>query len=339
MTIPGLEEGRMGGIRRRDFVTLLGGMAAACPLAARAQQTVMPVVGFLSSLSLAQTAHLVSVLRQGLADAGYDEGRNVKIEYRWAEGRYDRLPALAADLVSRQVTVLVAIGPPAALALKAATPVTPIVFMSGLDPASAGLVTSFNRPAENLTGISLFLAALGAKRLELLLGVTPQADVVAMLVNPSGPSAGVELSEVRGAAQTLKRRLEVVTAGEVGDFDLAFATLVARKAAALIVGDDPFFTNSREQIVALAARHAVPAIYELREFVVSGGLLSYGPSLAQAYRQVGIYAGRILKGARPADLPVLQPTKFEFVINLQTAKALGITVPDKLLALADEVIE
>jgi putative ABC transport system substrate-binding protein len=326
-------------VRRREFITHFGGAAALWPLAARAQQPAMPVVGFLDSRSPGEAASVVVAFRNGLNEAGYVEGRNVAIEYRWAEGRYDRMPALAADLVSRQVAVIFAGGPPASPAARAATATIPIVFINSLDPVKLGLVASFNRPGGNATGLYLFSSQLEPKKLELLHELAPKAAVIGVLRNPTNPNAEAQSESLRAAARTLGLEIFFVNASTERDIDAAVAAIVQRGAGALLVGNDPFFTGRRDQIVPLAARHALPAVYTNRESAVAGGLASYGTSILDAYRQMGVYAGKILKGAKPADLPVVQPTRFEFVINLKTAKALGLTVPQSLQVAADEVIE
>jgi putative ABC transport system substrate-binding protein len=325
-------------IERREFITLLGG-AAAWPLVARAQQAGMPVVGFLNTASADAFAHLVVAFRRGLNQSGYVEGENIVIEYRWAGGRYDRVPELAAELVERGVNVLAAFSPPAALAAKAATASIPIVIVSGDDPVKLGLIASLNRPGGNVTGVSLFTVALGAKRHELLHDLMPAATAIGVLINPDSPNAEPDIGDARRAARVLGWQIAVVNATTELEFDAAFAKLLEQRVAALVVGNDQFFNSRRERIVTLADRQSLPTIYPLRDFTVAGGLMSYGPSISEAYREAGVYAGRILKGMKPADLPVVQPTKFELVINLKTAKALGLTVPSTLLARADEVIE
>ena len=326
-------------MRRRELIVLLGGWAAARPLAARAQLKAMPVIGFLSSRSPAESAPLVAAFRQGLSETGYVEGQNVAIEYRWAEGSYDRLPALAADLVGRKVDLIATSGGPlSALAAKNTTSTIPIVFVTG-DPVEDGLVASLARPGGNLTGVSIMVIELTPKRFELLFELIPQARAIALLVNPNSPEAEPEIQDVQEAARAKGVRVPILKAAAEAEIDAAFASLVQQRAGALVVGADPFFNTRRDQLVALAARYAIPTIYYAREFAASGGLISYGASLTATYRQVGIYAGRSLKGEKPADLPVQQPTKFELVINAKTAKALGLTVPQLLLAQADEVIE
>jgi ABC-type uncharacterized transport system substrate-binding protein len=326
-------------VNRRDFVTFLGGAVVACPLVARAQQPAMPVVGFLSARSPGESASVEAAFRKGLSEAGYVEGQNAHIAFRWAEGQYDRLPSLASDLVRRQVAVIAALSSPSALAAKAATSTIPVIFHAGIDPVRAGLVPSLSRPGGNVTGVTFFTAALEPKRLGLLRELISQSDLVAVLLNPNYPDADVQLKDVQEATREIGQQTLILTARMDIEIDAAFATLAQERAGALIVCADPFFDIRRERIVALATRHRVPAIYHWREYVAAGGLLSYGASVADSYRQVGVYAGRILKGTRPADLPVMRPTKFELVINLKTAKALGLTVPDTLLARADEVIE
>jgi putative ABC transport system substrate-binding protein len=326
-------------IRRREFIVTFGSAAAVWPLPARAQQPLMPVIGFLNPGSPDGYASFVAAFRQGLNEAGYVEGRNVVIEYRWAQDKYDLLPALAADLVRRSVTVIAATGTPAALVAKGATTTIPIIFTSGVDPVAARLVPSLNRPGGNVTGVNNYVSALGAKRLELLHELVPNAAVIGMLVNPNYFDAESQWKDVEEAARITGQQVHVVNASSVGEFDKAFATLVQINAGAMLVAADVLFLSRHDQLVALAARHAIPAMYHLRDFVVAGGLMSYGPNIGDGYRQAGIYTGRILKGTKPGDLPVVQPTKFDLFVNLKTAKALGLAVPDKLLALADEVIE
>src|SRR5215813_236855 len=326
-------------LRRREFITLLGGAAAAWPVAARAQPAAIPVIGFLSTLSPSNmAANVMNEFRQGLKQAGFVEGQNVKIEYRWAEGRYDRLPALAADLVRRQVAVIAATGgEPSPQVVKAATQTIPIVFMANGDPVAAGLVASLNRPGGNLTGVTIFGMMAAGKRLELLRLLMPKAGTIAYLMNPDNPNQ--ELDNMQAAARSFGQQILVLNADSGREIDTAFATIAQQRVAALLVASDPLFFDLRDQLIALAARQAIPAIYYLRAFCQAGGLLSYGNSLTDMYRQVGTYTGRVLKGEKPADLPVMQATKFELVINLRTAKTLDREIPPTLLALADEVIE
>jgi putative ABC transport system substrate-binding protein len=326
-------------MKRRAFITLLGGAAAAWPLAARAQQPALPVIGFLSTGSPQSFAPLFAAFHRGLNDSGYVDGQNVKIEYRWAEGRYDQLPALAAELVHRQVSLIAAITPPAAQAAKAATATIPVIFLSGVDPVKLGLVTSLNRPGGNVTGATLFAAGLEPKCMELLRELVPNAAAVAVLVNPNFPEAESQMKDSSSAAHAIGLQSVILRASSESDIDAAFAGLVEQRIGVLLVAPDPFFYSQGNRLIALAARHAVPTAYPFRDFAVIGGLMSYGNSVADGWRQTGVYVGRVLKGDKPGDLPVIQPTKFEFVINLRTAKALGLDVPDKLLALADEVIE
>jgi putative ABC transport system substrate-binding protein len=323
-------------MRRREFITLLGG-AAAWPLTGRAQSQAMPVIGFLSTGSAASFAPTVPAFHRGLNDNGYVDGQNVKIEYRWTEGQYDQLPVLAAELVARQVSVIAAFTAPAAQAAKAATSTIPVIFMAGADPVKLGLVTSINRPGGNVTGASFFAVGLEAKRMELLHELVPHATGVAALVNPNYPE--VETKELSRAANAIGLQSVILRASTENSIEAAFGELVERRLGALLVAGDPFFYSQRDQLVALAARHAVPTAYFLRDFVVAGGLMSYGTSVAEAWRQTGVYVGRVLKGEKPSDLPVLQPAKFEFVINLKSAAALGLTVPPGILVAADEVIE
>jgi ABC-type uncharacterized transport system substrate-binding protein len=326
-------------MRRREFITLLGG-AAIWPLSLRAQQAAMPVIGFLNVQSASGRPHQVDAFRRGLAEAGYTENKNVAIEYRWAENHYDRLPELAADLVRRRVTVIAATGgAPSALAAKAATSTIPIVFTAGSDPVRAGLVPSLNRPGGNVTGVSFLTAALAAKRLGLLREIVRAPAKVAVLINPDGPDAQGQLKDVRSASHALGQSIDIVMASTQAEIDSAFAKISQDHAGALIVGADPFFNDRRQQIVALAARASLPAVYESREFVLAGGLMSYGASITDAYRQAGVYTGRILNGEKPSELPVTQAAKFDFVFNSKTAKALGVQLNPQLLATADEVIE
>ena len=325
-------------MKRREFITLLGGAAATWPLATRAQQT-MPVIGYLSARSPEDTTHLVAAFRRGLVEDGYVEGQNVAIQYRWALGQVDRLPALAAELAGRSVAILVATGgESAALAAKAATSTIPIVFSTG-DPVKAGLVASYNRPGGNATGINLLTQTLEPKRLGLLHELVPQAATIGFLLNPNFPSAEDQSKDMQEAARAIGLHIHVLRANTDREIEAAFETVAQDRIGALAVGASPFFDTRRNTLVALAARHAVPTMYHFREFAAAGGLMSYGIDPVDAYRQVGVYAGRILKGAKPADLPVLQPTKFEFVINLKTAKALSLEIPARLLSFVDEVIE
>jgi putative ABC transport system substrate-binding protein len=325
-------------MRRRELMLFLGG-AMTVGGALRAQQKAIPVIGLLGSTSSGPNAPLVAAFRQGLSEAGYAEGENVAIEYRWAEGRYDRLPALAADLIARKVDVIVTQGGPAALAAKQVTSTIPVVFAHGGDPVEAGLVASLSRPGGNVTGVTFIAIELMPKRLELLSELVPQAGVIALLVNPKNPNAERIIRDVQEAARAKGVQLAVLHASNESEIAAAFATLAGLHAGALLIGSDTFFASRRDQLVALASHYAVPAIYSFREFAAAGMLASYGASNAAAFRQVGIYAGQILKGAKPADLPVQQPTTYELVVNLKTAKALGLTVPPSILARADEVIE
>jgi putative ABC transport system substrate-binding protein len=321
-------------MRRREFITLLGGTAISWPLAARAQQAAMPVIGFLNGVSPQAYALNVAGFLQGLKETGYIEGQNVTIEYRWAEGQYDRLPGMVADLVRRQVAVIVA-NTPAAPAAKAATTKIPIVFLSGDDPVQNGLVTSLNRPGGNVTGLTLISSALEGKQLGMLRELVPAATSIAFLVNPTNPNSEANVRGAQEAARTLGQQIHILNASTETEIDPAFQV----RSDALVVAPDGFFINRSDQLVALAVRHAVPTMYPFRGFTAAGGLMSYGVSLPDQYRQLGAYTGKILQGAKPADLPVLQPTKFELVINLKTAKTLGLTIPPGVLAIADEVIE
>jgi putative ABC transport system substrate-binding protein len=327
-------------MRRREFITLLGGVAATLPLAAQAQQPAIPLIGFMSGRSPEDSAHLVAAFRQGLGETGFAEGQNVAIEFRWANGQYDRLPALAADLVSHRVTVLVGVGGDvSAVAAKRATAMIPVVFGMGSDPIKAGLVESLNRPGGNATGFTLLTNEMEPKRLGLLRDLVPQASVFGVLVKPKFPPATHELKDLEEAARTIRQRLFVANASSDVELESGLASLLEHQISGLLVNPDPYFDTRRERIIAFAAQHRIPTIYQFREYADSGGLISYGPSITDSYRQAGIYVGRILKGAKPADLPVVQPTKFELVINLKTAKGLGIKISDNVLSLADEVIE
>ena len=327
-------------MKRRDFVIGLGGAAVALPLATRAQQPTMPTIGFLHGQSAGQFTHFVAAFKRGLADEGYVEGRDLAIEYRWAEDQEERLPSLAADLVKHRASVIAASGGlPVSFAAKSATATIPIVFVTGGDPVREGLVASLNRPADNLTGVYSLITEIEAKRLGLLHELVPRAESLATLLNPASPNAENQTTEIENAARVLGQRIHILRAFDDRDIDEAFASLARLRVGAMSITGHPSFGRRRDLIIALAARHAIPVIYAQRDFVEAGGLFCYGPNIAEAYRQAGIYTGRILKGAKPEELPILQSTKFELVINLKTAKALGITVPPTLLARADEVIE
>ena len=331
----------MSGMRRREFITFLGGAAAAWPLVARAQQSpAMPVIGFLSSRSPEDSAHLIEAFRRGLSEGGFVAGQNVAIEFRWAHGQFDLLPAMASELVGRRVSVFVAVGgEPSALAAKRATSTIPIVFAIGSDPVSAGLVESFNRPNGNLTGITLQTVFMEPKRLGLLRDLVPRALLIGVLLNSSFALAASQRQEIEEAARGIGQRIVIVDASTDGELDAAFAELAKQRADALLVAASPYFDTRRDHIVLLAQRHRLPAIYQFREFAMAGGLLSYGIAITEGYRQVGIYSANILRGAKPADLPVQAISKFELLINLKTAKALDIKISDNLLSLADELIE
>ncbi len=325
-------------MRRRDFISFCGGAAIGWPLVARAQPA-MPVIGYLSAFSEGPASPQLGGFRRGLKESGFAEGQNVAIEFRWADGRYDRLPEMAADLVRRHVTLIVAQSPPAALAAKVATTTIPIVFVVGFDPVGAGLVASMGRPGGNVTGVALQLTDVGGKRLGLLRDLAPRSSVIAMLVNPISPNAAPEIAEVLAAAKKMGLQVKVFNARTPNELDAAFVAIEGQRPDALLVSPDPFLVNRREQIVTLAVRLGVPAMYPQRDYVAAGGLISYGTNIAKAYQQAGMYAGRILKGAKPADLPVMQPTTFELVINLKTAATLGLAVSNAMQLLADEVIE
>jgi ABC-type uncharacterized transport system substrate-binding protein len=326
-------------VKRREFITLLGS-AAAWPLGAGAQQRALPVIGLLSPRSPAVDATLIAVIRQGLNDTGFFEGRNVALDYRWADGQYDRLAALAADLAHRQVAVIVALGGEiSALAAKTATASIPIVFLGGTDPVRSGLVSSLNRPGGNITGVSSFIFDLEPKRLGLLCELRPNATRIAVLMNPNSTNAEMQVNDIQIAARSVGQQIDILNASTIRDIDAAFARLAQVRADALLVAADPLFFNRVSQLVVLATRHAIPALYSRREFVAVGGLMSYGSTADESYRTAGVYAGRILKGEKPGDLPIQLPTKFELVINLSTARALDLDVPPSLLARADEVIE
>jgi len=326
-------------MRRREFISLLGG-AAAWPVSARAQQqSAIPVIGYLSSLRRDDSIHFDAAFRRGLSEMGYVEGQTVSIDYHWITDRYNSLPATATDLVQHQVAMICAFGPPAVIAAKAATATIPIVFVTGADPLKFGFVTSFNRPGGNVTGIWMVTTVLAEKRLQLMRDLLPKAELIALLVNPTSPVAEPQIQAAQAAARKLSLKVSVLSAVTENDFDQVFASLVQQRADALFISADPFLSSRREHLVALAARHAIPTLYEIREFVEAGGLMSYGPFLRDAYYKGGIYAGRILKGANPADLPVEEVNKFEFVVNLKTAKTLGVNISPNLLTLADEVIE
>jgi putative tryptophan/tyrosine transport system substrate-binding protein len=326
-------------MRRRDFIKAFAGSAAAWPLAAHAQQPAMPVFGLLGSTSADAYAPRIAIFRQGLAEVGYVEGRNVAIEYRWADGKYDRLPEMAAELARRKVALIVAVTTPAVLAAKAATTTIPIVFEIGADPVALGLVANLSRPDGNLTGVALLNVELAAKRLELLHEVIPTATIVGLLVNPTSPLGETLSKDVQAAADKLGLQLHVLRASAAGDFDMVFATLLKLRAGALVIGTDPLFNGLSEQLALLATRYEIPTIYQYRAFAAAGGLMSYGGSFTEPFRQVGIYTGRILKGEKPAELPIQQSTKVELIINLKTAKALGVSVPISVIGRADEVIE
>src|SRR6516164_309109 len=342
LLIPDVVLGAGEAMRRREFIAFafVGCTAATWSLAARAEQSAMPVIGFLNSASPQPFANYVSGFRVGLKQTSYIDGQNVTIEFRWAEGHYDRLPEMAADLVRRKVAVLVSTGgPPSVMAAKAATATIPIVFTIGTDPIRLGVVTSLSRPGGNITGVNLFATQMESKRLGLLRALLPRVQLIAVLLNPSRPNYAFQVKDVQEPAAAIGQQIHILLASNESDIDKAFATAVQLRAGALLVSSDPFFNSQRDKIVALAARHSIPAIYEWREFALAGGLMSYGTNITDGYRQAGVYAGRILKGEKPADLPVVQSARFELIINLKTAKALGIEVPPNLSAEADEIIE
>jgi putative ABC transport system substrate-binding protein len=327
-------------MKRRRFITLAGSVAIAWPLAAAAQRPAMPVIGFLAAPSPAPYQKYAAAFRQGLREVGYVEGQNTALEYRWADGHYDRLPTMAAELAGRKVAVIAAVGgTPVVLAARSATATIPIIFVMGDDPVRLGLVASLSRPGGNVTGVSLLAVALEAKRMELLREMVPGATLIAMLVNQSNPQAEIQSREVQKAARAIGQQVHIVSASTERELEAAFVTLVEKRAGALMISADTFFTSQAAQLGALTTRHAIPAISPWRDHVEAGSLMSYGTSLTDAYRQAGVYAGRILKGAKPADLPVVQPTKFELVVNLKTAKKLGLAIPRDFLARVDEVIE
>jgi ABC-type uncharacterized transport system substrate-binding protein len=327
-------------MKRREFISLIGSVAATWPLAARAQKTTTPLIGWLASGTSKGYAPFAAAFRQGLSETGYVEGQNVAIEYRWAEGQNDQLPALAADLVRRQVAIIAAAGTPSAFAAKAATATIPVVFSTALNPVEVGLVASLHHPGGNVTGVSNFVAVLVAKQFELLHELIPNSGVFGVLLNPTDPYISPYITrDVQAAGRTLKREIHILNASTEDQIDAAFSTFAQLRARAVIIGADAFFISRRDQLIALAARHAIPTVYFLREFVAAGGLMSYGSNLADSYRLVGVYVGRILKGEKPADMPVQQPTKIELFINLKTAKALGLSVPPAMQARADEMIE
>ena len=327
-------------MQRRDFIKMVAGSAAAWPLAARGQQPAMPVIGFMSGRSLADAGYLADAFRQGLRDSGYVEGENISIEYRWANGDYDRLPGLASDLLLRKVLVLVAVGgDSSALAAKQATSTVPIVFGTGSDPIKAGLIASFNRPGGNATGYALLTNQMEPKRIGLLHELVPNVSLLGALINPSFPPAAQELEDIQNATNSIKQNLFVARAVNDAELETGFSGFAKQRVGAVLVAAAPFFDTRRERIIALAAQHRLPAIYQFREYAIAGGLISYGPSITASYKQAGVYTGRILRGANPGDLPVLLPTKFEMVINLKTANALGLAIPNTMQLLADEVIE